>query len=174
MRGREGRRRMQGAAGDRGTREPGARRGARASAITRPAAARWAAAGLAAALFCGAPAAVSAGELEIEVGGNLFGYWCATCHGADARGGGPLSLYMTLPAPDLTDLARRNGGVFPLQSVIRTIDGSERLPAHGGEMPVFGALFADDLDGVFERREAVIEAQGRILAIAIYLSSLQR
>ncbi|SFI52749.1 c-type cytochrome [Albimonas pacifica] len=122
--------------------------------------------------LCAAPA--GAGELEMEVGGNLYAYWCGSCHGADARGEGPLSLYLTLPVPDLTDLARRNGGLFPMLAVIRTIDGGDRSPGHGGEMPVFGALFADDLNGIGDDHDAMIEAQGRILSIAIYLSAIQR
>ena len=43
---------------------------------------------------------------------------------------------------DLTVLAKRNNGVFPLNSVYRIIDGRDTIASHGTrEMPVWGYRF---------------------------------
>jgi hypothetical protein len=46
---------------------------------------------------------------------------------------------LTLPPTDLTAL--NAAGEFPVLRVARQIDGRNRLLAHGGEMPIFGAWF---------------------------------
>jgi hypothetical protein len=44
--------------------------------------------------------------------------------------------------PDLTRIAQRDGGEFPLEDVRRTIDGRFDRPAHGPrDMPVWGWQF---------------------------------
>jgi mono/diheme cytochrome c family protein len=78
------------------------------------------------------------------VGAELYGQFCATCHGSDATGNGPTAPILTLQPPDLTALSQRNDGVFPMQRVIDRIDGQEPLVAHGSPMPVYGPFF----DGV--------------------------
>lgn len=86
-------------------------------------------------LAAGAPALA---EPDPVLGENIFQSVCASCHGADARGGGPLGDLLVVAPPDLTGLARANGGVFPVFRVVRQIDGRDPLLAHGGEMPLFG------------------------------------
>lgn len=50
-------------------------------------------------------------------GEQTYKQYCAACHGADAKGVGPLaSLLKTLP-PDLTTLAKRHLGKFPYDYV---------------------------------------------------------
>jgi hypothetical protein len=49
---------------------------------------------------------------------------------------------------DLTEIAKRNGGVFPSEMVFRTIDGKNPVRGHGGaDMPVWGDAFARSRDG---------------------------
>lgn len=72
-----------------------------------------------------------------------FADHCATCHGVGAKGDGPMAAVLSVPPPDLTALSRTNGGVFPLERVLRRVDGQEDVLSHGGPMPVFGIL----LDG---------------------------
>jgi mono/diheme cytochrome c family protein len=75
----------------------------------------------------------------------LFVRYCAACHGADGKGGGPVAPALATPPPDLTRLARDAGGEFPRARVIRAIDGRTTIRAHGaGEMPVWGERFAAD------------------------------
>ena len=66
---------------------------------------------------------------------------CATCHGVDGKGNGPSAGILSRAVPDITTLARRNGGVFPISQVYLTIEG-EGVPAHGGrDMPIWGAEY---------------------------------
>lgn len=77
-------------------------------------------------------------------GQQLFATFCATCHGTAAQGGGPMAELLAISPPDLTALAAGNGGVFPTERVVFTIDGRDLLTAHGGPMPLFGAFFEGD------------------------------
>jgi mono/diheme cytochrome c family protein len=82
-------------------------------------------------------------SLRSMSGEDLFNFYCATCHGRDARGGGPVAHALKTEPADLTTLTRRNRGSFPRTEVIAYVDGTGRfLPAHGpGDMPVWGPLF---------------------------------
>jgi hypothetical protein len=47
--------------------------------------------------------------------------------------------------PDLTRLARRQGGRFPAEQLRRIIDGRTTLPPHGTRtMPVWGQAFSSE------------------------------
>ena len=81
-------------------------------------------------------------------GGELFRTYCVACHGAAARGDGPLASSMTRKPADLTEIAKRNGGLFPSELVFRTIDGKKPVRGHGGpDMPVWGDAFARSGEG---------------------------
>ena len=77
-------------------------------------------------------------------GSNLYAAYCASCHGEDAKGNGPMAAWLKVPPPDLTRIAARNGGEFPLQRIDRIISGEEPLPSgHGTRaMPVWGPVFS--------------------------------
>ena len=77
-------------------------------------------------------------------GDNLYKAYCASCHGDDAKGNGPLAASMKVAPPDLTLISVRNGGKFPLARVDRIISGEEALPSgHGARsMPVWGPVFS--------------------------------
>ena len=78
---------------------------------------------------------------DVDHGRALFQTHCATCHGADAKGQGPLAGALVLQPVDLTTLASRHGGVFPLERVLKRIDGTDPLVSHGSPMPVYGPYF---------------------------------
>lgn len=50
-------------------------------------------------------------ERRARAGQIIFELCCAICHGRDAEGDGPIASHLNVPAPDLTLLARRSGGV---------------------------------------------------------------
>jgi mono/diheme cytochrome c family protein len=83
--------------------------------------------------------AVPVSAQEAETGATLYADFCAVCHGPGGQGDGPMAEVLTLPPTDLTAL--NAAGEFPVLRVARQIDGRNRLLAHGGEMPIFGAWF---------------------------------
>ncbi len=112
-------------------------------------------------------------EGDPAAGEGVFQTFCAACHGMDAQGDGPMSGMLTVEPPDLTALAASNGGVFPVFDVVRQIDGRDPMMAHGGEMPIFGALF-DYPDGSIASAagQPIITAQP-IADVAAWLESVQ-
>lgn len=100
--------------------------------------------------------------------------YCASCHGLDMTGNGPMADQLKGKPSDLTVLAKNNGGNFPYQKVYRTIDGTYNegsFRAHGSkEMPIWGDVF---------RRKATsenryMESKGRMMAIIQYIESMQK
>ena len=104
-----------------------------------------------------------------DSGGVLFGTYCASCHGRDAHGDGPVAESLKTRPPNLTQLAKLNGGMFPAERTRRVIDGREAgVRAHGTiEMPVWGDAFV--------RREGLTDAaaRARVDAIVRYLDAVQ-
>jgi mono/diheme cytochrome c family protein len=76
-------------------------------------------------------------------GRDAFDRYCAACHGSLAKGDGPVAPQLKTSPPDLTQLARRNGGTFPASRVSAYVSGTGRaLRTHGpADMPVWGLSF---------------------------------
>src|SRR5262245_42481647 len=94
-----------------------------------------------------AGASASAQQQETYAGSALFSTYCSSCHGANATGDGPLASVLKKHPPDLTQIAKRNGGKFPDDKVFRTIDGRDPVRAHGSDMPVWGDAFTRSIEG---------------------------
>ena len=77
-------------------------------------------------------------------GPALYKAYCSACHGKDAKGGGPKAASLKVPPPDLTHIATRNGGTFPLMRIEGIISGEALTGgAHGSrDMPVWGPVFS--------------------------------
>src|ERR1700694_1642133 len=77
-------------------------------------------------------------------GPALYKAYCASCHGTDAKGDGPMAKSLKVKPSDLTSIAASNGGTFPLMRIERIISGEEQPPnGHGtSEMPVWGPIFS--------------------------------
>lgn len=76
-------------------------------------------------------------------GPDLYGEYCAVCHGKDGKGGGPAAAALKKEPSDLTQLARKNGGKFNELRVQTVITGSDVVAAHGSrDMPTWGSVFA--------------------------------
>ena len=119
-----------------------------------------------------APALASAQEqvnTQSTPGAEVYRTYCASCHGPSARGDGPLAATMPKKPANLTEIAKRNGGVFPSDLVFRTIDGRNKVRGHGGpDMPEWGEAFAKSREaGDAERVTKVIQS------LVDYLESLQ-
>ena len=103
-----------------------------------------------------------------ERGDALFATYCAACHGANARGNGPMAGTLRGTPPDLTTYAARNNGSFPAERLRQIIDG-RMVASHGtGEMPVWGDAFKSSRAGFSEE-----SVRARIAAIVRFLESVQ-
>ncbi|GGC20544.1 hypothetical protein GCM10011363_41500 [Marivita lacus] len=127
-----------------------------------------------ASLACLALTAVPLLAQDVDHGRALFQTHCATCHGADAKGQGPLAAALVLQPSDLTTLSARNERSFPLERVLSRIDGTDPMVSHGSPMPVFGPYF----EGVANTPMKLPSGQPLIVAEPIadlvgYLQSLQ-
>ncbi|WP_424939411.1 c-type cytochrome [Aliiroseovarius sp. S253] len=103
--------------------------------------------------------------------------YCASCHGAQADGNGPLGDVLNMSVPDLTTISQRNDGEFPFLKVVHMVDGRTGVMAHGSDMPVWGDQFSDQSakeDGMVGDLSAVYEVRGRILSLVYYLESIQK
>ncbi len=114
---------------------------------------------------------------EVAFGEAEYMNSCAQCHGTDGKGGGPMASYLTGSLPDLTQIQKNNGGVFPFVSIYEMIDGRQAMGAHGTrEMPAWGGRYRIDANDQLTydfgvSRETYVRT--RILALIEHLASLQ-
>lgn len=108
-------------------------------------------------------------------GRQLYLRYCGACHGPEAKGDGIVGTVLRVKPPDLTLLAKQRGGEFPLEQVVKMIDGRELPRAHGDPaMPVWGEVLSEELGGSTKPRLPIERrVQGRILSIAEYLQTIQ-
>jgi mono/diheme cytochrome c family protein len=107
-----------------------------------------------------------------DAGRTLYLRYCASCHGRDGRGDGPVAPALGEKPTDLTQIAAAHGGEFPFVAVCEAIDGTRTVRAHGvSEMPIWGEVFQSDPATPLEQQ---ILAAGKVIAIARYLRVLQR
>jgi mono/diheme cytochrome c family protein len=107
--------------------------------------------------------------LESVAGAYAFRTHCASCHGADGKGEGPMAENLRFRPPDLTLIAQRNGGSFPSERVFRIVDGRNSLKGHGGpDMPIWGDAFKNAETGYDDAR-----VKAKVRTVVDYLKSLQ-
>lgn len=111
------------------------------------------------------------GKLEYEAK-------CMVCHGPLGKGDGSYSQLLKKAATDLTSLKKNNGGVFPVQRVMASIDGGD-IKAHGErDMPIWGSVYGRETMEAAEYYGDVPYTQqayvrSRLLALVDYLDRLQ-
>ncbi|MGA7916663.1 MAG: cytochrome c [Candidatus Acidiferrales bacterium] len=100
-------------------------------------------------------------------GADLYRAYCASCHGKNGKGDGPVAAALKATVPDLTMIAKNDGGKFPTARVRRIIEGQGMIASHGSrEMPVWGPIFSQveaDVDRGPVRMENLVK----------YLESIQ-
>jgi mono/diheme cytochrome c family protein len=121
------------------------------------------------ALLCAAGSA-QAEDPRLEAGARDYQALCASCHGPKAMGDGPAAASLDPRPPNLTEIAKRRGGVFPAPTIARMIDGRDPVIAHGTRaMPVWGKHFDKGTD----TRDGFGYSKGRIQLLVEYLKSIQ-
>lgn len=122
-------------------------------------------------LFC---AACAPEEMpQASEGRDLFQTYCADCHGADGKGGGPFAASLDPPPSDLTLIAAQNGGALPVAEVLSKIDGYTQGGTIGPSMPQFGELFAGDLVPLDVGDGVMTPTPRKLVALLEYLESIQ-
>jgi mono/diheme cytochrome c family protein len=126
----------------------------------------------AAVVFAGAAIAFEAVTLEDYSGAELFDRFCASCHGSEARGNGPVAASLNVAVPDLTTIGTRYGE-FPATLIRDVIDGRGiDKRAHGTRtMPVWGYEFWVEDGGDVNAQRAVRDAINKLVE---HLRSVQR
>ena len=122
--------------------------------------------------FVAMPASgVGQGELSPNYGVSgsyTFRTYCATCHGEKGKGDGPLAESLRFHPPDLTQIAKQNGGDYPAAEVRKIVDGRQPVDGRGGpDMPVWGDAFKNSETGfddekVDEKIASVVEHLKRL------------
>jgi len=124
------------------------------------------------ALFCSTTVQATkerkAPSIQSVDGAEIFRDYCASCHGSDGKGNGPVAPALKIKVPDLTQITIRAGGEFPSARIRAVIEGTETVSGRGSrDMPVWGPVFhqiADDRDLGSVRTANVIR----------YIESIQR
>ena len=101
---------------------------------------------------------------------------CAHCHGVDGKGAGFLiRLFKGVDPGDLTQLTENNGGEFPLDRILQTIDGRDEVAAHGErEMPVWGDRYMEQYMYEYEPAQSnELRVRSRVLELVYYIQSIQ-
>ena len=117
-----------------------------------------------------------AADKKIDIGQREYQSNCVACHGASGKGDGPVAQVLKVQVPDLTVMARKNGGVFPFARVYESIDGRVQYLAHGTrDMPIWGNTYK--ASGAPEHDDYPYNAEffvrSLILALIDYLNRMQ-
>ncbi len=101
-------------------------------------------------------------------GQDVFGSYCAPCHGRDGTGHGPVATALKTAPANLTLLARRNGGTYPQAAVEAFVtNGKGTIDAHGSsDMPIWGPTFR-----ALEPSDRLVKV--RIKSVVDYVGSIQ-
>jgi len=116
------------------------------------------------------PQVVAKKNLAISPSGrDIYMNRCSACHGEDGKGNGPAVGALKVAPADLTLLAQRNQGTFPVERVKNIVGQWVEISAHGSrEMPIWGDLF-------FPKTSAEEQAANeRFNLLVTYLKSIQQ
>ena len=115
---------------------------------------------------------------QLKLGENEYMSNCAACHGADAKGAGPVAAVLSIKPSDLTKVSTKFNGKFPADHIYKVIDGRDMINPHGDtDMPVWGhrymAMAYEKAGEVPHELDAQALAFGRITSLVGYLESIQ-
>jgi mono/diheme cytochrome c family protein len=112
-----------------------------------------------------------AGANTVAEGRSLYVNYCASCHGVNGDGDGPVALALSTPPANLRLLSERYGNPLPEDQIARFIDGRADVKAHGPrDMPVWG----ERVWKYPEDKGNKNQVKGDIAKLVAYLQSIQR
>ena len=113
---------------------------------------------------------------SVDVGKYEYDAHCAECHGLSGKGDGPYVQLLRAGTvlPNLTELSKRNDGVFPFTRAYGTIDGTVPVRAHGPtDMPIWGRAYKIQSPNLNPNYDPQVFARAKILALTEYVYRLQ-
>jgi len=119
--------------------------------------------------------AVQAQAGKVDLGKREYDTNCANCHGPAGKGHGPYVEFLKKSPPDLTTLAKANGGILPMDRLYQSITGNA-VAAHGSrDMPIWGREYSIEAAKYYGDMPYDAEAyvRARVLALLEYLNRLQ-
>jgi mono/diheme cytochrome c family protein len=114
---------------------------------------------------------------KIDIGQREYRDSCLNCHGESGDGNGPYAQLLNKRTSDLTQLTKRNNGVFPFARVYEVIDGRQVVSGHGErDMPIWGNVYRIKAGEYYAEMNYNPEyyVRSRILAVIEYISRLQK
>ncbi len=116
-------------------------------------------------------------QQKTDLGKREFDTNCASCHGADGKGNGPLGELLRRSPPDLTQLAKKNQGILPMGRLYDVVEGAG-VPSHGTrDMPIWGREYRiEDAQNLMEARgnyDSAALVRARILTLLEYINRIQ-
>jgi mono/diheme cytochrome c family protein len=103
-----------------------------------------------------------------DSGDEMYKEYCVDCHGKTGKGDGPAAAALKTSTPDLTLLAKKNGGKFPADHVRSVLEMGVAETAHGKkDMPIWGPLFK----AISRRDSRVVNL--RISSLTAYIKAMQ-
>lgn len=112
---------------------------------------------------------------RIDFGQQEFDLRCTSCHGKDGKGNGWLTYFITIQPPDLTQLAKKNGGILPVDRLYMSISG-DGVAIHGpSDMPAWGRTYRTEAPDLYLGipYDSEVYSRGRILMLIEYINRLQ-
>lgn len=106
-------------------------------------------------------------------GALLYANNCAICHGKTGKGDGTIANDLDRKPSDLTRIAARRGGQFPVAEVLSTIDGYTRLEPQRQDMPEFGHLLEGELVPLDTGDGVMTPTPRPLVALVAYLENIQ-
>ena len=111
-------------------------------------------------------------EQQIAEGKRAYLRTCASCHGTDGRGDGPVAPTLKVRPTDLTRLASTHGGTFPRAHVEDVVTGASPITAHGtSDMPVWRITFGPTSSGA--AAAAALRRRRWLNGLVDYLETIQ-
>ncbi|MBI3490921.1 MAG: cytochrome c [Acidobacteria bacterium] len=94
-----------------------------------------------------------------------FQSFCASCHGTSGKGDGVLARSLSKRPADLTQLKKKNDGVYPADAVFKVIDAGHE----SADMPAWTQVFAKSQESA-----GTGAAKERIRSLVDYLETIQQ
>ncbi len=108
-----------------------------------------------------------------QAGKVLYAENCMSCHGVEGRGDGPIAAGLGTPPADLTKIAARRDGVWPVLEIMAILDGYNRKTLPREDMPVFESFLDNEMSEFDSGNGVTTLVPTKLIEIVSYLEAIQ-